>query len=65
MDIKVQDYPTLRRRGAGIINTDHAGYERAKNARRNAHRLSTVEGEVKVLTQKVDKILELLESLRT
>lgn len=64
MDVKVADYPHLRKRGAGFVNTDRDGYARALTNRRSSQRLTTVENEVRELTKKVDRILDLLESLR-
>ena len=71
MEMKVQDYPHLRKRGAGVVNVDVASYDRARALRKNTirmnhdrQRLSNVEQEVRSLTGKVDQILDLLHTLR-
>lgn len=59
-DIKVQDYPDLRKRGAGVINNNADEFFRARNRIKQATRLETLEKDVLDVQRKLDLVIELL-----
>lgn len=60
MDIKIEGYPELRRRGAGVINTDRDEYLRALNRNKQGKRIDDLEEKIEDLSGKVDKLLQIL-----
>lgn len=59
-DMKVEGYPNLRRRGAGVVNTDVDGYRQHMHRRSQASRLHHLEEQVLDMKAKLDFIYEAL-----
>ena len=59
-DIKVVDYPDLRKRGAGVINNNADEFFRARNRIKQSKRLETLEKEVEEVQRKLDILIDLL-----
>lgn len=59
-DIKIEGYPELRRRGAGVVNTDREEYLRALNRNKQGKRIDDLEDKIEDLSGKVDKLLQIL-----
>lgn len=60
MDIRIEGYPELRRRGAGVINTDRDEYIRALGRNKQGKRLDDLENRIDDLGVKVDKLIQIL-----
>jgi hypothetical protein len=62
MEYKINDFPDLIKRGAGVINTNQSEYHRAKARIQNAKRIDNLEGEVRDIHKKLDILLGLLQN---
>lgn len=67
---RVQDYPNLRRSGAGVVDVDDQAYRAALSRVEQAKRIDRLEKstkemreELKDTSQKMDQVLSLLQGL--